>query len=587
MDQTQLTTRFCAGPQNFIWFFGAGASRSAGLPTATDVIWDLKRRYYCKEENQDISRQDIQIQAVKARIQSFLDSRGFPSEWAPDEYGTYFDKIFGTDLERQRRYLRAILSEEKVSLAVGHRVVGALISAGMCRVLFTTNFDTVVEKAVAEISGQSLSAFHLEGSRAANLALINEEFPIYCKLHGDFRYERLKNLPSDLRTQNSELSKCFLTAGARFGIIVVGYSGRDSSVMELFRSVLRYPNPFPHGLFWTNIKTSPVPTAVNDLLQEAQGAGVDAHLIPIETFDALMLRLWRNIEGKPPELDIKVRKAQLTPASIPLPKVGNTKPVLRLNGLPIVSAPTHCSSLSFSNAKGWDELREAQRRSENRLILTKSNAVWCWGATHLIENAFGERPISIALQQLPLDLGSPDRLHVKRFVEDALCAALIRDKPLLARTTRTSAFILVDAHAADTSTLVGLFSVVGKTSGTISGLFTPISKDHPVAEKVDWAEAIRISVEFKNGQLWMLLDPDIWIWPARARRFAADFMDERRGDRFNKKYDALLSAWIHLILGSAERNSEIEVSSFDEGSEAENPKFTILNRTGFARGLRQ
>src|SRR5262249_6804532 len=94
MDQNQLTSLFGARPQNFAWFVGAGASRSAGLPTAADIIWDLKRRYYCQEENQDISRQDINSATVKARIQGFMDSRGLPAPWAPDEYGTYFEKIF-------------------------------------------------------------------------------------------------------------------------------------------------------------------------------------------------------------------------------------------------------------------------------------------------------------------------------------------------------------------------------------------------------------------------------------------------------------------------------------------------------------
>src|SRR6266478_3324712 len=116
MDQEKFTSVFCARPENFAWFLGAGTSRTAGLPTATDIIWDLKRRYYCQEENQDISRQDIQSDAVKARIQTFMDSRGFPPQWAPDEYAMYFEKIFGSDLERQRRYLKGILSEEKVTL---------------------------------------------------------------------------------------------------------------------------------------------------------------------------------------------------------------------------------------------------------------------------------------------------------------------------------------------------------------------------------------------------------------------------------------------------------------------------------------
>src|SRR5438270_12521145 len=95
MDQVELTSIFCARPQNFAWFLGAGASRTAGLPTATDIIWDLKRRYYSQQENEDISRQDVQFEAVRSSIQSYMASRGFPAEWAPEEYSTYFEKIFG------------------------------------------------------------------------------------------------------------------------------------------------------------------------------------------------------------------------------------------------------------------------------------------------------------------------------------------------------------------------------------------------------------------------------------------------------------------------------------------------------------
>jgi tetratricopeptide (TPR) repeat protein len=178
------------------------------------------------------------------------------------------------DKERQRKYLKGILSEERATLSVGNRVLGAMIAGGYCRAAFTTNFDSVVEKAVAEVAGQSLSAYHLEGSHAANQALNNEEFPIYCKLHGDFRYDSLKNLPADLATQNAALAECLLNAGNRFGFIVTGYSGRDQSIMDLFRAVLNTNNPFPHGLFWTGIKGSAPRPAVDELLQQARAKGI-------------------------------------------------------------------------------------------------------------------------------------------------------------------------------------------------------------------------------------------------------------------------------------------------------------------------
>ena len=136
MAQGEFTGIYCARPQNFAWFLGAGSSRTAGLPTAADIIWDLKRRYYCQEENQEISRQDVQTEPVRARIQAFMDSRGFPARWDDDEYTTYFEKIFADDHERQRRYLSAILSEDNVTLSIGSRILGALLASDHARAIY-------------------------------------------------------------------------------------------------------------------------------------------------------------------------------------------------------------------------------------------------------------------------------------------------------------------------------------------------------------------------------------------------------------------------------------------------------------------
>jgi len=55
-----------------MWFLGAGASRSASLPTAGDLTWDLKKRIYCANENQNFDTYDLNSEAVKAKIQSYL-----------------------------------------------------------------------------------------------------------------------------------------------------------------------------------------------------------------------------------------------------------------------------------------------------------------------------------------------------------------------------------------------------------------------------------------------------------------------------------------------------------------------------------
>jgi len=583
MDQGEFTGRFCARAQNFAWFLGAGASATAGLPTATDILWDLKRRYYCQEENQDISEQDLQNEAVRTKIQTFMESRGFPVLWADDEYPAYFEKIFGGDKDRQRKYLKDILSEERATLSVGNRVLGAMIASGLCRAAFTTNFDSVVEKAVAEVAGQSLSAYHLEGSRAANQALNNEEFPIYCKLHGDFRYDSLKNLPVDLATQNAALAECLLNAGNRFGFVVTGYSGRDQSIMDLFRAVLNTPNPFPHGLFWTGIKGSALRQPVEELLQQARTKSIEAHFVPIETFDALLLRLWRNTAGKPEKMDAQVRKVKSASVHIPLPQPGRGQPLIRLNALPVLSLPPQCLELSFKTPKNWHDISKARIDSRGKLTLTKGESVWCWGSRELIRTAFGDDLLSITERDLPTDLTSAQSLHVKGFIEEALCKALARAKPLRPCLSRYAAFLVLDDRAGGQADLRPLSNLVGRTSGTVPSIFAPVTEDHPVPEKVTWAEAVRLSIDFKDGRPWLLLEPDIWIEPSRARKAAVDFLHARRADRYNKKFNDLLNAWVQIVLGTAERNTEITLSLFDNGTGAENPSFRISSRTAFAR----
>lgn len=583
-DQAELTGIFCARPQNFVWFLGAGTSRSAGLPTATDVIWDMKRRYYCREENQEIIRQDIQNDAVRSRIQSFMDSKGFPALWADEEYTTYFEKIFGQDKERQRRYLKAFLSEDNVTLSVGHRVFGALLASGLTRIVFTTNFDTVIEKAVAEVAGRSLSAFHLEGSHAANQTLNNEEFPLYCKLHGDFRYDSIKNLSADLAAQNEELAACMVNAGTRYGFVVTGYSGRDESVMRLFYRILEAQNPFPHGLYWTAMKGSSVLPSVDRLLNDVRTRGVQAHIIEIETFDALMLRMWRNIQSKPVELDAKVRKAKLFPVSIPLPPVGRSKPLLRFNALRVLDTPCRSFALSLKTPKDWRDLRRIRNESEGRLLFTKAEEILCWGEPKLIKEAFGNELVDIVERELPSNFQDATNLHIKGFLEEALCAAVARERPLLSRSDRAGAVLIADPHAEDASALEPLTNVIEKASGLIPGLFSAVTEDHPHAEQVRWSEALRISLDMKNERLWLLFDPDVWIWPPRSRMDAIEFLDRRRGNRYNQKYNELLSAWSNIILGTDVPGKEIHFRAFDSKEGAGNPLFVIGSRTAFARG---
>ena len=375
ISESEFLQHYIQNAPHLMWFLGAGTSRSAGLPTATDIIWDLKRRYYCLHENQDLQSHDINNSAIKQKIQAYMDSKGFPALWSPEEYSFYFDLIFSDDYQAQQRYIHEALANDKVSLNIGHRVLAGLMEMGQSRIVFTTNFDEVIETAFAEVAGKNLSSFHLEGSYAALDALNAEHFPLYAKVHGDFRYQSIKNLTEDLRHNDSEIQKCFLAASTRYGLVVSGYSGRDANVVSMFRGAIEQNNAFPHGLFWTVPRISSVEERVRELIAYAKENDVRSHIVETGTFDEMLSKIWRQVKDKSQVLDGKVRTSHVATVSIPLPAPGQQFPILRTNALPVLTPPPRCGMVVLDGSITFSELKEKSIENSAKAIWTYTDRI--------------------------------------------------------------------------------------------------------------------------------------------------------------------------------------------------------------------
>jgi hypothetical protein len=116
---------------------------------------------------------------------------------------------------------------------------------------------------------------------------------------------------------------------------------------------------------------------------------------------------------------------------------------------------------------------------------------------------------------------------------------------------------------------------------------TSATVDHPKPEEVYWAEAVHIDLQEIRGRFWLLLKPSVWIWPKWARKEATPFLDARLGNRFNRQADALLTAWIGLLLPSDRRGVDHELVAFDGVEGPGNPRFVLNDRTAFSRRPRQ
>ncbi len=579
LPENDFIQRFVQNAAHVMWFLGAGTSRSAGLPSANDIIWDLKRHYYCLQENQDIHSHDINNRAIKGKIQSYMNTHGFPKLGSPEEYSFYFDLMFKDDAQAQQKYICDVLAKDKISLTIGHRVLAALMAIDQSKVVFTTNFDEVIETAYSAVTGKNISCFHLEGSYAALDALNAERFPLYAKVHGDFRYRNIKNLTEDLRHNDEEIQKCFLASATRFGLIVSGYSGRDDNVLSMFREAVQQNNAFSNGLFWTVPKVSDVDQRVFEFIKFANENDVYARLIETGTFDEMLSKIWRQIDKKFPELNKKVRTAQKANVSIPLPSPGTNYPILRTNALPIISMPSYCGAF-HSEINGYRDLRDKIEELRPNAVLTYTDKVLFWGNQDEAIKVLHQTDEIPVIERYELgesvDRG-PHATFLMSFYEKALTKALCQGKPLFIRTNRRSHYAVVRNDSINDPSLAPLREALAYQGrpGYITGSVPGIHDTY-------WAESVSIKLEERGGKIWLMLQPDIWIRPLEKRRETIDFMRKKRLSRYNNRSFAILDAWIKILLGEFRRGESIKVSCFENTDYS--AEFMIGTRTAYSRG---
>lgn len=239
LDTPAFLRLFQLRSSQIMWFLGAGASRSAGIKTAGDMIWDFKQRLYRSQKKLPPSAiTDIGEPAVRRQLQSHFDALGgFPPAGSEMEYSAYFKATYHSPKDR-RAYLGELIDRGEPSF--GHLALALLMSEDLCRIVWTTNFDRVLEDAATKVLGSMSRLVTADLVEPPKLRRAFEEgrWPIYGKLHGDYHSQALKNTETELREQDEEMRRCLIDACRAHGLAVVGYSGRDASVMNAFEEAL-------------------------------------------------------------------------------------------------------------------------------------------------------------------------------------------------------------------------------------------------------------------------------------------------------------------------------------------------------------
>jgi hypothetical protein len=116
--------------------------------------------------------------------------------------------------------------------------------------------------------------------------------PKVIKLHGDFLYDNIKNLRREITRLDRNMEEKLYQICQDSGLIVVGYSGNDESVMAPLRDMVRKPEFLNLGLHWCiqlpasgQFVASLLPPVIEELQRHYPEK---VHVYAIDSFDLLM-----------------------------------------------------------------------------------------------------------------------------------------------------------------------------------------------------------------------------------------------------------------------------------------------------------
>lgn len=604
LTASQFATTFCLRPQKFAWLLGAGASASAGIPTGYAMIQDFRKRLFCQLSGISQRVVDTNDPLWIERIDSVLSTRSeLPSPGNPSEYGAAFEVVFPNPEDR-RIYIEDAV--KKGTPSYGHRVLGSLLSSQNIPCVFTTNFDQLVETA-STVAGQLIPADRrapltvsaIDNVDRAQLCFRESRWPLLVKLHGDFQSVELKNTTDELRQQDTKLRSVLTAACSRFGLVVVGYSGRDASVMDALTEALEQPNPFPGGIYWTTQSTKTLLARVTEFLEKAEKTGVSVFLVESPTFDELSGDIIDGIDI-PDALLNHVNESRPTPIlkDAPLPTVEQRKfPVLQCSAVPVLSLPKKALCIEVNDEITTVRARELVRESGVRaLVASTGKRIAAFGSNNELVKAFspveGRLAGTIALH--------PEKDSWARgLIYDALTKAVCQGKPLVPLLRRRGHTVIVAKSSPNESRERSeerkalLANLQNAYSTAIVGI---------VPEKsYTFSEGISIRLDFLAERWWCVFEPITYVdFPRpdgekeisennstesvevtfRRTNPVADWRRERWAARYNRVWSKVITAWADIISKSDDGGKIHSLGFEGEGLDAE---FQISALTGWSR----
>ena len=300
----------------------------------------------------------------------------------------------------RRRFFESRIREARPH--IGYKLLCLLAEAEIIQSVWTTNFDGLVSRAAAnfdltpvEIGIDCQSRVYRQPTRG-ELACIS--------LHGDYRYDALKNTAEELQNQEKSLIDHLTNTLQTHSLIVSGYSGRDQSIMEALHDAITRDEA-QRKVFWCGYSSEPSAPILN-LLKVAKDSGREAYYVSGVSFDDLMTRLaFHCLDGERLN-NAKAIIGDKINSNLPEKKMfkidGNNPTSLVKSNAWRIQLPSEVFSFnlnSWPEQKAWKWLE--QQTSGYKIIAVPFKTVIAFGTSDDIQACFVNQ-IKASIERIPV-----------------------------------------------------------------------------------------------------------------------------------------------------------------------------------------
>lgn len=513
---------------SFAFLLGAGASITSGVQSAEDCIWDWKKLIYLSKNPTCESFLDIHAEYCRKKIQVWIDEQGcYPKEKSEQEYVFYAENAFPLSGDRTK-YFKDLCSDKSPN--IGYKLLCMLHKYGVLKSVWTTNFDGLVERAAHQANITPININLDNPERIYRQENCNDL--LYIALHGDYKYSALKNTAEELDAQQDTFSNRLKEYFVDKNLIVIGYSGRDKSLMQSLTKA--FSRPGAGRLYWCGYGSF-INDDVKTLLTTAKNAGRDAVFVETDGFDktiiSLILSAYNDDVEKSKEIHQMLEKMSTDISITPFELAStNTNGCIKTNLYPI-AIPSDIFSFEIDFPKNETQWCFLKNRIKGKDIIAApyQGKIFAYGYSEHIHEAFSDC-LKGDISRLPLSMNE--------LKENATLKTII------------------------TKTLVcGLASCCGKDAALSKRLIW--DKTWQFGMHNDVFEAIKIDLVFgdKNYAL-MSIVPTLYfkdknISLEQRKNLMSEYLDKR----YNTPYDDTISRWEQTLFNGNNRVFDYPLNS--------------------------